>query len=190
MATAMNPLLTGGPASTAPSSTPDNGLLMKWAAALLGRFAAIWPKAWADSVAGLDPAMVQAEWAKGLAGLTGEEIRDGIDHCRTQAPWPPSIAEFRGACRGGATAEQRAYAARATEDRQALANGTWGDTAAVVTEHVQAVKAKVANRQTTRSLVDIAAGRWTRAMEANFCYHAGILGRKVKPIEWPDEAMA
>lgn len=137
--------------------------------------------------------MVQAEWAKGLAGLTGEEIRIGIDHCRTHATWPPSIAEFRTACRGGATAEQRAYAARAREDQKgtkALRHGTWGDTAVVVAEHVQSVRATIATRQATRSLRDIADGLWTREMEANFCRHAAFLGRKVKPLEWPDEARA
>ena len=130
--------------------------------------------------------MVRSEWAKGLANLSGEEIAIGLEHVRQNLTWPPSIAEFRTACRGGANAEQRAYAARAKEDRQALAHGTWGDAAAVVTEHVQAVKAKVADRKATRSLVDIAAGRWTREMEANFCHHAANLGRKVKPIEWPE----
>lgn len=166
---------------------------MKWSAALLARFANIWPRAWGETTKLASHDDLIAEWAKGLAGLTGDEIRIGIDHCRTHATWPPSIAEFRTACRGGATAEQRAYAARAREDQEgtkALRHGTWGDTAAVVTEHVQAVRAKVADRQATRSLVDIAAGRWTREMEANHCRHAAFLGRKVKPIEWPEVVSA
>ena len=166
---------------------------MKWAAALLARFAVMWPKAWADSLAGLDLNMLRAEWAKGIAGLSGEEIRHGIDHCRTHNPWPPSIAEFRTACRGGATAEQRAYAARARDDQEgakALRHGTWGDPAAVVAEHVQTARSGLSQRRATRCLVDIAAGLWTRELEANFCHHAAHLGRKVKPTVWPDEVSA
>lgn len=49
--------------------------------------------------------------------------------------------------------------------------------------------ASKATRQVTRSLRDIAEGLWTREMEANFCRHAAFLGRKVKPIEWPDEVV-
>lgn len=192
METATNQHMTAVPASTSPSSLPDNGLLMKWATALLARFAVIWPKAWADSLAGLDIHMLTAEWAKGLEGLTGEEIRHGIDHCRANNTWPPSIAEFRTACRGGANAEQRAYAARSSYDQEgvrAMRHGTWVDTAAVVADHVQSVRATIATRQATRSLRDIAEGLWTREMEANFCRHAAFLGRKVKPIEWPDEVV-
>lgn len=193
MATATNQLMTAVPASTSPSSLPDNGLLMKWATALLARFAVIWPKAWADSLAGLDIHMLTAEWAKGLDGLTGEEIRHGIDHCRANNTWPPSIAELRTACRGGANAEQRAYAARARADQEgvkAIRNGTWGDTAEVVSEHVKKVRASMDKRQATRSLRDIAEGLWTREMEANVVRNAAMLGIRLKPVEWPDEAAA
>ena len=37
-----------------------------------------------------------------------------------------------------------------------------------------------------RSFVNIRAGKWTREMEANFRYHAQVLGYPVKPFEWPD----
>lgn len=192
MATATNQLMTAVPASTSPSSLPDNGLLMKWATALLARFAVIWPKAWADSLAGLDIHMLTAEWAKGLEGLTGEEIRHGIDHCRANNTWPPSIAEFRTACRGGANAEQRAYAARARADQEgvkAIRNGTWGDTAAVVAEHVKKVRADLSDRRATRCPRDIADGLWTREREEAYRRDAAFLGIKLKPIEWPDEVV-
>lgn len=190
MATATNQHMTAVPASTSPSSLPDNGLLMKWATALLARFAVIWPKAWADSLAGLDIHMLTAEWAKGLEGLTGEEIRHGIDHCRANNTWPPSIAEFRTACRGGANAEQRAYAARARADQEgvkAIRNGTWGDTASVVAEHVKKVRADLSDRRATRCPRDIADGLWTREREEAYRRDAAFLGIKLKPIEWPDE---
>ena len=163
---------------------------MKWSAALLARFATIWPRAWGETTKLASHDDLIAEWAKGIAGLEGEEIRHGIDHCRAHSTWPPSIAEFRTACRGGANAEQRAYAARAREDQEgtkAMRHGTWGDTAAVVAEHVQSVRATLATRPASRSLRDIAAGRWTQEKESNHLRHAAFLGRKVRPIEWPDE---
>lgn len=166
---------------------------MKWSAALLARFANIWPKAWAETTKFASHDDLILEWAKGLDGLSGDEIRFGIDCCRCNNTWPPSIAEFRTACRGGANAEQRAYAARSSYDQEgvrAMRHGTWGDTAAVVADHVQSVRATLATRQATRSLRDIADGLWTREMEANHIRHATLLGRKVRPIEWPDEAIA
>lgn len=36
------------------------------------------------------------------------------------------------------------------------------------------------------SLVNIHAGKWTREMEANFRYHAQVLGYPVKPFVWLD----
>ena len=170
--------------------TGQRSLPTKWVDALLLRFATIWRAKWNDEIAGIHPDLLRKECAEGLAGLSGEDIKAGIEYCRAKMPWPPSIAEFRSACRDHASAEQRAYAKPPERTQPALAHGTWGDTAAVVAEHVQAVKAKVADRQATRSLVDIASGLWTREMEANFCHHAAILGRKVKPIEWPEEVMA
>lgn len=35
------------------------------------------------------------EWGKGLAGLTGEQIGAGLDRCRRETEWPPTIAQFR-----------------------------------------------------------------------------------------------
>ena len=192
MATATNQLMTAVPASTSHSSPQDSELLMKWVAALLARFAVIWPKAWADSLAGLDLNLLRAEWAKGIEGLTGEEIRHGIDHCRANNTWPPSIAEFRTACRGGANAEQRAYAARARADQEgvkAIRNGTWGDTAEVVAAHVKKVRADLSDRRATRCPRDIADGLWTREREESYRRDAAFLGIKLKPIEWQDEVV-
>lgn len=160
---------------------------MRWSAALLARFSIIWPRQWADTTKGTNMEAMEAEWAKGISGLTGEEIKAGIDHCREYSSWPPSIAEFRQACKGGANAEQRAYAARVRDDAHALRHGTRGDTAAVVAEHVQTIRDARAPQRAMRCLRDIASGAWTREMEANFQHHANLLGRRVKAIEWPEE---
>lgn len=102
----------------------------KWVDALFAKFLAIWPREWADRVAivGADP--MASEWAEGLAGLTPEQVRTAIAHCRNTLKWPPSIAEFREAARSGMTAEQRAMAARLAEsdaERLALPSRTWAD---------------------------------------------------------------
>lgn len=41
-------------------------------------------------------ALAIAEWAHGLAGLSGEDIRRGLD--AWDGAWPPSLPEFRAAC--------------------------------------------------------------------------------------------
>lgn len=40
-------------------------------------------------------------WAEGLAaeGITPEEVKRGLEACRSQFEWPPSLAEFVKACR-------------------------------------------------------------------------------------------
>lgn len=85
----------------------------------MARFGRIWPGKWQDQAeqAGGMEALVE-EWQLGLHGLSGEQIKRGIAHCRQHATWPPSIAEFRQACTDGSTLEQRAFQARADADAQ------------------------------------------------------------------------
>lgn len=70
------------------------------------------------------------DWADGLAGMTPEQMRAAIDHCRNTMKWAPTIAEFRAASLGDMTAEQRVMA-RALEaadaDRLALPSKTWAE---------------------------------------------------------------
>lgn len=70
------------------------------------------------------------EWAEGLAGMTADQMRAAIDHCRSTMKWAPSIAEFREAAKAGMTAEQRTMSARLAEadaERLALPSRTWAD---------------------------------------------------------------
>lgn len=188
MENATNPMLPAVPAPTRHSSKLEDGPTLKWAAALTARFSLLWPKAWADSTAGLNHDMINAEWARGIADLTGEEISQGLEHCRRHVTWPPSIAEFRTACRGGANAEQRAYAARVKVDQdvKALRHGTWGDTAENVAAHVQQARKALGSRRVTRCLTDAAAGRWTREMETAFMANVHALGLRFSTIDWED----
>lgn len=125
------------------------------------------------------------EWGAKLAGLTAEQIRAGLNAMDVSpGAWPLGP---RGFVQLAKDVTRRPPSTVEKNETKALRHGTWGDTAAVVAEHVQTARTAIAPRQATRSLRDIAAGLWTREMEANFCHHAAHLGRKVKPTAWPDE---
>lgn len=38
-------------------------------------------------------------WGQSLAGLQGNEIKHGVEYCRANHKWPPTIAEFIAACK-------------------------------------------------------------------------------------------
>lgn len=63
--------------------------------ALFNRLESIFGKKWNDQFSTeqrLESAM--SEWGIGLYGLTGDQIKRGIDKTRLECKWPPSIAEF------------------------------------------------------------------------------------------------
>lgn len=39
-----------------------------------------------------------SEWSSGLSGIDTNFIKDSIEYCKKNLPWPPSISEFRGVC--------------------------------------------------------------------------------------------
>ncbi len=124
------------------------------------------------------------EWGAKLAGLTAEQIRAGLNAMDVSpGAWPLGP---RGFVHLAKDVTRRTPSTVERNETKALRHGTWGDTATVVYEHVKAVRATIATRQATRSLRDIAAGRWTQEKESNHLLHAAFLGRHVRPIEWPD----
>lgn len=131
ISSALQPQTSGQPSTPASSHAGSKPPLeSRWIEQLFARFALIWPRAWADQYGAVPADLLAAEWAGGLAGLSGAEIRHGIEHCRAERAWPPSIAEFRKACRGGSTDEQRAMSARLDQsdaERLALPSRTWAD---------------------------------------------------------------
>jgi hypothetical protein len=55
----------------------------------------IYLQKWTDQFS--DTKMLEAamrEWAIGLRDLTPLQVKQGIDQCRVNAAWPPSISEF------------------------------------------------------------------------------------------------
>ena len=49
------------------------------------------------SIDGLESLAID-EWAKGLSGVTGEQIKHGLEAWAGE--WPPSLPEFKDACTG------------------------------------------------------------------------------------------
>ena len=62
-------------------------------------FQTIYLRKWTDNFTSSeigDIAIIQ--WRKGLEGIDNASIEHGVDYCRTNLEWPPSIAEFIGIC--------------------------------------------------------------------------------------------
>ena len=66
-----------------------------WVAALFARFQALYGHRWTSAIDGIEQQAVEA-WGDALAGLTGEQIRAGVDTLADE--WPPSAPRFRLHC--------------------------------------------------------------------------------------------
>ena len=78
-----------------PSS--ENRLADHWVAAIFKKFEVRYLHRWTSAIVGLERHAVN-EWARELAGLTGEQIRRGLDSLPKD--WPPTAGEFRELCTG------------------------------------------------------------------------------------------
>ena len=72
---------------------------MSWITTLFLRFQGIWLDKWARCVPSTEILeCAKQDWRLALAGLTGEQIKTGIEAARNTCEWPPSIAEFIRLC--------------------------------------------------------------------------------------------
>jgi len=69
-----------------------------WIEKLFSRLSAMYGRKFADLWAGCNLAEVKAVWAEDLAGCSGEEIKRGLDACKTRT-FPPTLPEFLMLCR-------------------------------------------------------------------------------------------
>ena len=76
--------------------TRSSALPSKWIAALFGKFAVRYGHKWTSAYPESLLAAAVQEWAEGLGGLTGQQLRRGLD--MWDEDWPPSLSEFRKAC--------------------------------------------------------------------------------------------
>lgn len=75
---------------------------MHWQTALFDRFKAIYDNKFTDKyTTNEELEAAQNEWGEALGELSGGQIKLGIESCRSEFAWPPSIAEFIELAKGG-----------------------------------------------------------------------------------------
>ena len=77
-----------------------NVLPLPWVTKLIDRFAILYGSKFTEQWKGVDPEELRQAWAEELAGYTGEELRHGLEACKTKT-WPPTLPEFTQLCRPG-----------------------------------------------------------------------------------------
>ena len=81
-----------------PSTISPEPMRTSWVEALFARLAARYGTLFSDRYAGVPQQLLFAEWSSELAGYSPEEIRRGLDGCRT-LKYPPTLPEFLSLCR-------------------------------------------------------------------------------------------
>jgi len=86
--------------SSQPLSTSTNAaaLPLSWVDRLFERMALTYGRKFSDQWGTVDATAMKKHWAEKLAGLTGPEIKRGVDALDTR-DWPPSLPEFLKLCR-------------------------------------------------------------------------------------------
>lgn len=82
--------------------TVTSRLPADWVAALFAKFQVRYGHKWVSQIDGLEK-IAASEWGSHLFGLTGEQIKHGLE--TWNGDWPPSATEFRKACEGKAVNE-------------------------------------------------------------------------------------
>ena len=92
--------------STQPGDRPEP-LQASWISALFAKLQVRYGHRWVSAYpAGKVQEVALAEWSEGLAGFTGNEIKRGLDTWNND--WPPTLPEFKAACRPGRLAAAHA----------------------------------------------------------------------------------
>lgn len=73
------------------------GLPFHWVASILSKLQAIYLHKWTSAIEGIEE-LVVTEWSQALAGLSGEQIKLGLNNL--PEGWPPSAIDFRALCEG------------------------------------------------------------------------------------------
>ena len=86
---------------------PTTGLPKTWVVAIFEKFQARYSHKWTTAIEGIEEVAVN-EWSEYLHGLTGDDIKHGINNWDND--WPPSAPEFRKACKQFAAPCHREFA--------------------------------------------------------------------------------
>lgn len=79
--------------SRLPDRIPDS-----WIEKIFLKMESRYGSLWADRYGALPRNQVKSDWAEDLAGFTGEELRKGLEACKT-LKFPPTLPEFLTLCR-------------------------------------------------------------------------------------------
>lgn len=82
--------------ATSPNTVP--ALPDEWAERIFQRMENFYLSKWVDSFGSIPRERVKQAWAEELYGYSAQEIKAGLEACRTKA-WPPSLPEFLLLCR-------------------------------------------------------------------------------------------
>jgi hypothetical protein len=80
------------------ASETSPALPSAWIEKLFTRLATMYGNKFLDMWKGLDLESIKTAWGEDLAGYSGDELKRGLEWCKTQ-PWPPTLPEFMTACR-------------------------------------------------------------------------------------------
>lgn len=99
---------------------------MLWVEKLVQKMQVLFGARFAQQWEGIDPKVMMAEWAEELAGYSGDEIKRGLDACRTMSKgFAPTLPEFMALCRPPINPEAAFY--EAVKGMAARRNGERGE---------------------------------------------------------------
>jgi len=114
-------------ALTASTSTdwPTDAIPQKWIQKLFNEMLLAYGKKFTEQWSGADPDELQLHWARKLSGMTGPEMKRGVEKLDTR-DWPPTLPEFIKMCKPSIDPLVAYYEAVAgVQARAKGAMGTW-----------------------------------------------------------------
>ena len=160
---------------------PENALPLTWVDRLIERFSIMYGEKFTKQWENINPEMLRQAWAEELAGFTGDEIKSGIDACKTKS-WPPTLPEFMQLCRP-ALDKERAYleAAEQMRIRHSTGEDIWSAPA------IYWAASRIGNDIQTNPYQSMKA-RWAATLDkVNHEISQGLLANSVPAFEKREE---
>lgn len=152
-------------------------LPITWATKLIERLHMMYGAKFSQQWEGLDKVQMAQFWAEELAGFTGEEIRIGLQSCKSK-PWPPTLPEFMQLCRPWLSPEvAHRIAVTGMQKRHAGEIGQWPHPA------IYWAAVEVGTHDMLNQSWQTLKGRWSAA------YDVQLAKRQWEPIPEPAKAL-
>jgi hypothetical protein len=129
----------------------------EWIDRLFSRLWAMYGNKFSQMWAGLDMTEVKETWRDYLAELSQDEIRAGVDACKTRE-WPPTLPEFVKLCRPAIDYERAFYDAVEQMQRRETGEDEW------TTAAIYWAASSLGNDLKTRPYSEMKA-RWAKALD-------------------------